>query len=129
VRGRRPALWRRHAPAVITGKPLGLGGSLGRDEATGRGAFLVIEALARRRRIDPGHARVAVQGFGNAGYHVARLLQDAGYRIVAVSDSQGGIHADAGFDVESLYRQKQATRQLDGSTAKGRSATRSPTRT
>ena len=105
---------RRHAPAVITGKPLGLGGSLGRDEATGRGAFLVIEELARRRRIDPGRARVAVQGFGNAGYHVARLLQGAGYRVVAVSDSQGGIHADAGFDIESLYRQKQATRHLDG---------------
>jgi glutamate dehydrogenase (NADP+) len=105
---------RRHAPAVITGKPLELGGSLGRDEATGRGAFLVIQALAARRGLDPARMRVAVQGFGNAGYHVARLLQEAGYRIVAVSDSRGGIVSDDGFDVESLYRQKQATRRLDG---------------
>ena len=105
---------RRHAPAVITGKPLELGGSLGRDEATGRGAFLVVEALARRRGLEPARMRVAVQGFGNAGYHVARLLQQAGYRIVAVSDSQGGIQSDAGFDVESLFAQKQATRRLDG---------------
>jgi glutamate dehydrogenase (NADP+) len=112
-------IMRRHAPAVITGKPIGLGGSLGRDEATGRGAFLVIEALARRRGLEPGRTRVAIQGFGNAGYHVARLLQGAGYRIVAVSDSQGGIYTDAGFDVESLYRQKQATRRLDGVYSEG----------
>jgi glutamate dehydrogenase (NADP+) len=105
---------RRHAPAVITGKPLELGGSLGRDEATGRGAFLVIEALARRRGLEPSRTRVAIQGFGNAGYHVGRLLQQAGYRIVAVSDSKGGIHSDAGFDVESLYAQKQSTRRLHG---------------
>lgn len=105
---------RRHAPAVITGKPLELGGSLGRDEATGRGAFLVIQALARRRSSTPDRTRVAVQGFGNAGYHVARLLQEAGYRVVALSDSQGGIQSDDGFDVDGLFRQKQATRRLDG---------------
>ncbi len=105
---------RRHAPAVITGKPLALGGSLGRDEATGRGAFLVIDALARRRGLEAARTRVAIQGFGNAGYHVGHLLQEAGYRIVAVSDSQGGIYSDDGFDVASLHAQKQATRRLDG---------------
>jgi glutamate dehydrogenase (NADP+) len=105
---------RVQAPGVITGKPVALGGSLGREEATGRGAALVIRELARRRGLEPARARVAVQGFGNAGYHVARGLAAAGFRIVAVSDSQGGIASEAGFDVESLHRVKEASRRLQG---------------
>jgi glutamate dehydrogenase (NADP+) len=105
---------RVQAPGVITGKPIAMGGSLGRDEATGRGAFIVIQELARRRGLEPARTRVAVQGFGNAGYHVARLLADAGYKVVAVSDSKGGIHLEGGFDVESLYQHKQETRELRG---------------
>jgi glutamate dehydrogenase (NADP+) len=105
---------RRKAPGVITGKPILLGGSLGRDEATGRGAFIVIQEYAKRVGLEPAETRVAVQGLGNAGYHVARLLQEAGYRIVAVSDSKGGIHAEEGFDVESLFQHKQETRKLKG---------------
>ncbi len=108
------AIHRGRFPAVITGKPISLGGSLGRDEATGRGAFLVIQDYARRAGLEPEETRVAVQGLGNAGYHVARLLQQAGYRIVAVSDSKGGIFSERGFDVESLYRYKQEQRQLAG---------------
>jgi glutamate dehydrogenase (NADP+) len=99
---------------VITGKPIALGGSLGREEATGRGASLVIQELARRRGLVPARTRVAVQGFGNAGYHVARSLQQAGFRIVAVSDSRGGILSEAGFDVESLHRVKESSRRLEG---------------
>jgi glutamate dehydrogenase (NADP+) len=102
------------APAVITGKPLSRGGSQGRDEATGRGAFHVIQAHARAEGRVPEETRVALQGFGNAAYHLARLLQEAGYRIVAVSDSQGGIHAEEGFDVESLWEHKQQRRKLEG---------------
>ncbi len=105
---------RRKAPAVITGKPVSLGGSLGRDEATGRGAYLVIRELARVRGMKPENTRVAVQGFGNAGYHVARCLQGDGYRIVAVSDSKGAIFSEAGFDVTSLHQHKEETRQLRG---------------
>jgi len=105
---------RRHEPGVITGKPIALGGSLGREEATGLGAFLVIQALARKHGLEPADTRVAIQGFGNAGYHVARCLQEAGYRIVAVSDSRGGILSEQGFDVESLHQRKQATRHLEG---------------
>ncbi len=105
---------RRKAPGVITGKPVRLGGSLGRDEATGRGAYLCIRELARVRGIDPPKARVAIQGFGNAGYHVARLLHLDGYPIVALSDSKGAIHSEDGFDVESLYQHKQDTRRLRG---------------
>jgi glutamate dehydrogenase (NADP+) len=102
------------APDVITGKPVGLGGSLGREEATGRGAWIVIREYARHSGLDPKKTRVAVQGLGNAGYHVARLLQADGYRIVAVSDSQGGIHSEAGFDVDSLYEHKHSANKLEG---------------
>jgi glutamate dehydrogenase (NADP+) len=105
---------RRKAPGVITGKPILLGGSLGRDEATGRGAFIVVQEYARRTDLDPKKTRVAVQGLGNAGYHAARLLQQAGYKIVAVSDSKGGIHSEHGFDVESLYEHKQSTGKVNG---------------
>jgi len=105
---------RSKAPAVITGKPIALGGSLGRDEATGRGAFIVIQEFAKRKGLDPTQTRVALQGFGNAGYHVARLLDDAGYPIVAVSDSKGGIYSDTGFNIESLFKNKQETRKLQG---------------
>lgn len=108
------AIVRRRDPAVITGKPIALGGSLGREEATGRGAFIVIRELLRRRGTAPEKVRVAVQGFGNAGYHVARLLQEDGHPIVAVSDSKGGIYSERGFDVESLYTNKHATRELRG---------------
>jgi glutamate dehydrogenase (NADP+) len=99
-------------PAVITGKPLALGGSLGRDQATGRGAYEAIRRVAGRRGWTPSEVTVAVQGFGNAGQHVARLLHADGYRIVAVSDSKGGIHSDDGFDVPSLMHQKNESREL-----------------
>jgi glutamate dehydrogenase (NADP+) len=75
---------------------------------------VLIQELAKRRGLEPAKTRVAVQGFGNAGYHVARLLDAAGYRIVAVSDSKGGIHSEEGFDVESLYQHKQTTHQVEG---------------
>ncbi len=100
---------RARVPSVITGKPIALGGSLGREEATGRGAFLVLENLAKRRELNPSDTRVAIQGFGNAGSQVGRLLQEAGYRVVAVSDSKGGVYAEAGLDVEGLHHQKQST--------------------
>jgi glutamate dehydrogenase (NADP+) len=105
---------RRKAPSVITGKPIALGGIEGREEATGRGAFLVIRELASRRGLEPARTRVAIQGFGNAGYHVARLLQRAGYPIVAVSDSKGAIYSEDGFDVESLHQHKVEMHQLSG---------------
>ncbi len=107
------------SPGVITGKPPSQGGSLGREEATGRGAYLAIREYARREGWKPARTRVALQGFGNAGYHVARLLQQDGYRIVAASDSKGGITSDEGFDVESLYQRKQSTRKLEAAYCEG----------
>lgn len=103
---------RQHTPAVITGKPIPLGGSLGRDDATGRGAYYCIKELESRRDWTPHDVRVAVQGFGNAGQHVARLLHGDGYRIVAVSDSRGGIHKADGFDIPSLIYMKNESRRL-----------------
>ena len=102
----------QRTPAVITGKPLHLGGSVGRDDATGRGAYYSLKVIEERRGWDPRETTVAIQGFGNAGQHIASLLHADGYRIVAVSDSRGGIHRSEGFDVPSLVSTKNDTRQL-----------------
>ena len=82
---------RGDTPAVITGKPVGLGGSLGRDAATGRGALVALDRIARSRRWTREQIRVAVEGFGNAGSWFAQLAHGSGYRVVAVSDSRGGV--------------------------------------
>jgi glutamate dehydrogenase (NADP+) len=103
---------RHYSPAVITGKPIALGGSLGRDDATGRGAYYCIKYLEKIRGWDPQKIRVAVQGFGNAGQHVAGLLHRDGYHVVAVSDSKGGIYREDGFDVPSLIHAKQETQSV-----------------
>jgi len=103
---------RRRTPAVITGKPIPLGGSLGRVDATGRGAYYCIKELEKKRGWKPEDIRVAVQGFGNAGQHVARLLHGDGYRMVGVSDSRGGIYSPDGFDIPSLIHVKEESRRL-----------------
>jgi glutamate dehydrogenase (NADP+) len=103
---------RQHTPAVITGKPIPLGGSLGRDDATGRGGYYCVKELESRKGWNPQQIRVAVQGFGNAGQSIARLLHQDGYKLVAVSDSKGGIYRPEGFDVPSLVHIKSQSRQL-----------------
>jgi len=103
---------RSYSPGVITGKPISMGGSLGRDDATGRGAYYCIKELEKHRGWKPANITIAVQGFGNAGQHVAQLLHNDGYRIVAVSDSKGGIYSSKGFDVPSLIQSKQDTQKV-----------------
>ncbi|MEX1039534.1 MAG: Glu/Leu/Phe/Val dehydrogenase [Pirellulaceae bacterium] len=103
---------RKRTPAVITGKPIPLGGSHGRDDATGRGAYHCIKELEKKRDWQADEIRVAIQGFGNAGQSIAKLLHSDGYRIVAVSDSQGGIYKEEGFDVPSLIHTKNELRKL-----------------
>ncbi len=103
---------RQYSPAVITGKPIPLGGSLGRDDATGRGAYYCIKELEKRRGWDPTKITVAVQGFGNGGQNAVKLLHADGYKIVAVSDSRGGIYKPEGFDVPSLIQIKNQSRKL-----------------
>ncbi len=103
---------REKQPGVITGKPINLGGSLGREEATGRGAFLCIEFLRNKKGKAAEDLTVAIQGFGNAGYNLASLLHEAGYKIVAISDSKGAIYSKGGLDVESVWQEKQANKKL-----------------
>ncbi len=103
---------RQHSPAVITGKPLELGGSQGRDDATGRGAYHCLKELEAKRGWTPETIKVAIQGFGNAGQSIAKFLHQDGYKIVAVSDSKGAIYHADGFDVPSLIQNKNETRRL-----------------
>ena len=100
---------------VVTGKPIPIGGSLGRDEATARGAVYTTREAAKRIKLNLKGATVAVQGFGNAGYHYARLMQDEyGAKIVAVSDSKGGIYSEKGFDPKEVLVHKEKTGSVVG---------------
>ena len=98
------------APATFTGKPVELGGSLGRTEATGQGGFYVLEAyLKRNSRFKTLNSKitVAVQGFGNVGFYFAKIASEAGLRVVAVSDSSGGIYDKKGLNIDELTKLKE----------------------
>jgi glutamate dehydrogenase (NADP+) len=99
------------SPAVITGKPIALGGSLGRNDATARGGFYLVRHLAKELGLGAG-MRVAIQGFGNAGQYYAQLAGADGQKIVAVSDSAGAIHRADGLDVPKLIAGKTSGRQV-----------------
>jgi len=94
-------------PGVVTGKPLSIGGSRGREEATGRGVVLTILEAMKKLGMPKDEATVAIQGFGNVGGTVARLLYREGIRVVAVSDSRGGIYNPEGLDLEALFLHKR----------------------
>jgi glutamate dehydrogenase (NAD(P)+) len=91
-----------HTPAIVTGKPVELGGSLGRDAATGRGCVIVMNEAVRDAGKDPEGLTLAIQGFGNVGSWAARLAEEQGYRVVAVSDVKGAITNPKGLDIEAL---------------------------
>jgi len=99
-------------PAIVTGKPIRLGGSEGRVEATGRGVFFCAQEVARHKNLSLEGATVAVQGFGNAGQVSAYLLEGAGARIVAASDTSGSIYNGKGLDAQGLARLKQQRGRL-----------------
>jgi glutamate dehydrogenase (NAD(P)+) len=99
------------APGMLTGKPIELGGSLGRDIATAQGAAYVFREAADAYDLKP-NATVAVQGFGNAGMNIAKILAGWGYKIVALSDSKGGIYNDNGFNVEEVNAFKEKNGSL-----------------
>jgi len=98
----------RFQPAAITGKPLSLGGSQGRNKATGQGGLFVLQEFVRLAGLRPEKTAVAVQGFGNVGHNFASLAKRAGYRITALSDSKGGIHDPRGLDPDAVlaYRKE-----------------------
>lgn len=89
-------------PGVVTGKPLSIGGSLGREDATGRGVVYVTLDALQHLKIDLDKATVAIQGFGNVGSHTARIMQETGARVVAVSDVNGAIYNSRGLDIPTL---------------------------
>jgi glutamate dehydrogenase (NAD(P)+) len=99
---------------VVTGKPLDLGGSLGRNEATARGVTTLVKRFAPLAGIEVEGATVAIQGFGNAGSMAARLLSGLGARVIAVSDSRAALHAERGLDVEAAIAHKRETGSLEG---------------
>ena len=94
--------------SVVTGKPLAVGGSLGREEATGRGVYFSLEETLSRQGRSIDGLKIAIQGFGNVGSLFARFAAEAGATVVAVSDSSGGRHAEGGLDVASLLEHKAA---------------------
>jgi glutamate dehydrogenase (NAD(P)+) len=96
------------ALGVVTGKPVGLGGSLGRDRATARGVQFTLREACKDRKIKLNGAKVAIQGFGNAGGHLATLLAADGARIVAASDSSGGVYEPRGMSPKALHAHKDA---------------------
>jgi glutamate dehydrogenase (NAD(P)+) len=105
---------RQHTPGVVTGKPLEIGGSRGRVEATGRGVSLVALAQMKRMGMSPKGASVVVQGFGNVGSVAARMFADAGCAVVAISDVTGAYYNDRGLDVAGATAYAQEHHSLDG---------------
>jgi len=100
--------------SVVTGKPIVIGGSVGRSDATGRGIMIVTREAARLRRIPFAGSRVAIQGFGNVGEAAARLLHEQGCKIVAVSDIDGGVYNPVGLDPRAVLQYLRTTRTLTG---------------
>jgi glutamate dehydrogenase/leucine dehydrogenase len=107
------------APATFTGKPLELGGSLGRTEATGQGGVYVLEAYAKVKKLNPKTSTIAVQGFGNVGYYFAKIAKEVGFKVVAVSDSSSGIYNSKGLDVDQIAKFKESGGSLNDCPLKG----------
>lgn len=103
-----------HSPAVVTGKPIDLGGSLGRDAATGRGVLFATEALLNESGKTISGQRFVIQGFGNVGSWAARLISELGGKVVAVSDISGAIKNKNGLDIDSLLKHVQENRGVKG---------------
>jgi glutamate dehydrogenase (NAD(P)+) len=101
-------------PGVVTGKPISIGGSLGRDKATARGCMYTVDEAMRVLDLPIDGATVAIQGFGNAGLHAAELMAQRGYTVVAVSDTGGGVANKSGLDVPALIKHKQRTGTVHG---------------
>ncbi len=109
------SMHQRHTvTAVVTGKPMSLGGSRGRPEATGRGCMIVTFRALRRMGIEPGAARVVIQGFGNVGGMAARLMAREGFKIVCVIEYDGAVYNAGGLDVEALMKHRKETGSVVG---------------
>jgi len=103
----------KNEPGVITGKPLVLGGSLGRDTATAQGGVYVLEEYLKQVEGSVQPKKVVVQGLGNAGHNAAHILLEAGHIVVAVSDSSGGVYKESGIDLVAIMKNKEAGKSLN----------------
>ena len=103
-----------YTPGIVTGKPIELGGSEGREAATGRGTAIITREAAEKWNIDLKGAKVVVQGFGNVGSYAAKFLHEYGCKIIGVSDISGGLYAPEGFDVDELFDYNYKHRTIDG---------------
>ncbi len=97
----------KHNPGAFTGKPVGIGGSKGREEATGMGGYFVVREISAHLKLKPSSTTVAIQGIGNVGAHIAELLHHYGYKIAALSDSKGGIYSREGLTPEAVLQIKK----------------------
>ncbi len=105
---------RHTVTAVVTGKPVALGGSLGRREATGRGVLFTVNEAIKRFNLTPPQTSVVVQGSGNVGGIGAQLMHESGYKVTAISDIGGGIHNSNGLDIPAVLKYLQKNRSLEG---------------
>jgi glutamate dehydrogenase (NAD(P)+) len=105
---------RQTVTAVVTGKPINIGGSRGRREATGRGIMIVCDEAVRKLGLAPEQTRVIVQGFGNVGSNAALLMAESGYRVIGIAEVEGGLYNKNGIDVEALSQFRQRNRTLKG---------------
>ena len=103
-----------YSPAIVTGKPLELGGSAGREAATGKGTAVITRETAQNWNIDLKNSKVVIQGFGNVGSYAAKFLHEYGCKIIAVSDVTGGLYDPDGLDIDSLFEYNYANRTIDG---------------
>ncbi len=102
---------RGYSPACVTGKPVSLGGSLGREEATGQGVMYAMQAYGKDYGVKIKGSRVVIQGFGNVGAHLARLLHNEGAKVIAITDADGGLHNENGIDIPSLFHHSYTERK------------------
>ncbi len=103
-----------YAPACVTGKPLAMGGSPGREAATGRGAVMVFEEIAKKEGWDPAVMTAAIQGFGNVGSFAARFIKELGVKVVAISGSRGAYFNGDGIDIEAAAAHRKDVGKLEG---------------
>jgi glutamate dehydrogenase (NAD(P)+) len=105
---------RQTVTSVVTGKPINIGGSRGRREATGRGIMIVCDEAIRKLGLNPEDTRVIVQGFGNVGSNAARLMAQAGYKVIGVIEVDGAIYNRNGIDLEALWKHRERTKGISG---------------
>ena len=105
---------RQTVTAVVTGKPLNIGGSRGRREATGRGLMIVCNEALRKFGMQPETTRIIIQGFGNVGSNAAKLMHDAGYKIIGIGEYDGGLYNKNGIDIDALITHRQRNGTITG---------------